>query len=91
MEVGAQVMTRETDPVTLAKNQKELEMETTYKIVRKHRNSGELNYTVVSGLTLAQAKAHCHDPETSSDTCSNKALVEYTRVNGEWFDVFYED
>ena len=53
--------------------------EKTYKIVRKYKDSGHPDHDkeINSGLTLAEAKAHCNDP----DTCEE----------GVWFDCFYEE
>lgn len=37
-------------------------------------------------MTLAEAKAHCSDPETSSKTCRRLANVRHTATHGAWFD-----
>jgi hypothetical protein len=63
-----------------------------YKIVR-----GYFNYqryprrTIKSGLTLEQAQAHCHDPETSSRTCRKSANVRRTKERGAWFDGYEQE
>jgi hypothetical protein len=55
-----------------------------YKIVRffqKHPRR-----TVKRGLTLAEAQAHCQDPETSSVTCKKPENKRRTKKFGPWFD-----
>ena len=55
---------------------------TTYKIMRyKFEHSPEV---VRTGLTLAQAQAHCEDPETSSKTATDPEP-------GQWFDGYSEE
>jgi hypothetical protein len=62
------------------------------KIVRFYRDDDDLNRTViVRGLTLEQAQAHCHDPETSSETCTSAEGLERTRLHGAWFDGYEEE
>jgi hypothetical protein len=52
----------------------------TYKIVRFYLNGGKR--TLRRGLTLAQAQAHCRNPETSSRTAKRAR----SRRAGPWFD-----
>lgn len=61
--------------------------EATYKIVRHFQNSGR-RFLIKSGLTLALAKEHCNNPETSSSTCTGEAGKRRTRLSGPWFDAF---
>jgi hypothetical protein len=61
----------------------------TYKIVRHYFNNGKR--TIERGLTLEQAQRHCHDPETSSSTCTRAAGRRRTRDKGPWFDGYTED
>lgn len=61
--------------------------EKTYKIVRNFQWSGR-RLTIKTGLTLALAKAHCQDPETSSSTCEGAAGKRRTRHSGPWFDSY---
>ena len=59
--------------------------EATYKIVRGWQRSGTRR-TIRRGLTLAQAQAHCRDPETSSSTCKGYRARRRTWRGGPWFD-----
>ncbi len=43
-----------------------------------------------SGLTLAQAQAHCADINTSSLTCWTTSALARTRRYGAWFDGYEE-
>ena len=56
----------------------------TYKIVRHFFNGGKR--TILTGLSLEQAQAHCGDPETSSSTCAGATARRRTRERGKWFD-----
>ena len=60
----------------------------TYTIVRGFFD-GERE-VIATGLTLAEAREHCQDPETSSRTCSPEtaAHVGEDRV---WFDGYDEE
>ncbi len=60
-----------------------------YKIVRMYFRGGKR--TIKSGLTLAEAQAHCNDPETSSRTCKLARNVRRTEVRGPWFDGYEVD
>jgi hypothetical protein len=55
-----------------------------YRIVRMYQNGPKR--TILRGLTLAEAQAHCSDPETSSSTCTGKVGKARTRKLGPWFD-----
>ena len=65
-------------------------MPETYCIVRNYfNNPGTGRGRIIRrGLTLAQARAHCADPENSSTTCSSAAGRRRTRRLGSWFDSF---
>lgn len=63
---------------------------TTYKILRFHRDIDK-TLVIERGLTLEEAQAHCKDPETSSSTCTEAACLNYTEVNGAWFDGYEEE
>jgi hypothetical protein len=60
-----------------------------YKIVRGYFRGG--HETIVKGLTLKQAQAHCRDPETSSRTCTTEEGLERTARKGPWFDGYEEE
>jgi len=57
-----------------------------YRIIRFYRNAGIRKRTIDTGLTLAEARAHCSDPETSSRTATNATARRRTRQLGAWFD-----
>ncbi len=58
----------------------------TYKIIRHYFRDDIPNEIITRGLTLAQAQAHCSDPETSSETAKGELAVERTKRVGPWFD-----
>ena len=60
-----------------------------YKIVRHYFNSDKKR-TIKRGLTLQEAQAHCHDPETSSTTARSAAAKRRTKQYGPWFDGYSE-
>lgn len=59
-----------------------------YRIVRMYQSHG--NEIVAEGLTLEEAQAHCHDPETSSRKCTGQEGIERTALKGHWFDGYEE-
>lgn len=59
-----------------------------YKVVRFYARGGR--HTIIKRCTLADAQAHCKDPETSSKTATSAAARRVTRRMGAWFDG-YED
>jgi len=61
-----------------------------YKIVRRYFNDTPRR-TIQSNLTLAEAQAHCSDPETSSSTCTSAVGKARTRRLGAWFDGYEVD
>jgi len=56
-----------------------------YRIVRHYFRGGSPR-TIARGLTLAEAQAHCSNPETSSSTATGSAARARTRRMGAWFD-----
>ena len=59
---------------------------TRYNVIRFFADACIDNQMVRRNLTLAQAQAHCKNPETSSRTCSTREGTERTRKHGDWFD-----
>jgi hypothetical protein len=57
-----------------------------YRIVRHYQTADIPKRTLTRGLTLAEAQAHCSDPETSSRTATGSKARARTRRLGEWFD-----
>jgi hypothetical protein len=60
-----------------------------YKIVRMYLKGGKR--TIERGLTLAEAQAHCRNPETSSKTATSSRARALTRARGAWFDGYEKD
>lgn len=58
----------------------------TYKIVRRYASDEWPNEVMVEGLSLAEAKEHCADPETSSRTATGRDAMALTVERGDWFD-----
>ena len=56
-----------------------------YKIIRFYSDNRD-NKTIETNLTLEEAREHCHDDETSSDT----ATGENSNIPGNWFDGYEE-
>ena len=63
-----------------------MESRKTYRIVRSYQQASIRKRIICDGLTLAEAQAHCKDPETSSSTCTNPVGRARTRRIGHWFD-----
>lgn len=62
-----------------------------YSIVRMFARAHYSNKIIHKGLTLEEARTHCHDSETSSSTCTGKAGKAVTKRNGEWFDGYEKE
>lgn len=62
---------------------------TTYKIVRMYLNGNKR--TIKRGLTLEEARAWCHDPETNSRTATGIKAMKRAAERGPWFDAYSED
>ena len=60
-----------------------------YKVVRHYFNTAATR-TIATRLTLAEAQAHCKDPETSSKTATSSVAKARTRRMGPWFDGYQE-
>lgn len=57
----------------------------TYKIRRFYQNGEPV--TTRTGLTLDEAKAHCNNPETSSQTATDPKIDQ----RGPWFDGYEKE
>lgn len=62
----------------------------TYKIVRHFQDSRHRRRTIDRGLSLAEAQAHCKDPETSHKG-TGAAARRITRKYGAWFDGYEKE
>lgn len=62
----------------------------TYKIVRMYRDK-DVRQTIVHGLSLAEARKWCRNPETSSSTCTKPENKRRTDLMGDWFDSYEFD
>jgi hypothetical protein len=61
-----------------------------YKIVRLYFDDSKRPQTVATHKSLEEARAWCHDPETSSSTCTEKKGLKRTEKYGAWFDSYSE-
>ena len=59
-----------------------------YQIVRFYFKGG--HRILEHGLTLAEAQAHCKDPNTSSTTATSSQAKAVTKRMGPWFDGYQE-
>lgn len=58
-----------------------------FNIVRFYRDHPTIRRRIIQErVTLAEAQAHCQDPETSSSTATSKTARARTRRVGAWFD-----
>ncbi len=64
----------------------EREDDIVYNIIRFYREASIRRRVIDTGLTLAEAQAHCNNPETSSSTCTSRVGKARTRRVGAWFD-----
>ncbi len=64
-----------------------------YKIIRMFFQDQRFGprKVIKRGLTLAQAQAHCRDPETSSSTCTKAEGKARTKKYGPWFDGYEKE
>ena len=56
-----------------------------YNVIRFYKRSYR-HRIIKAGVTLEEAQAHCHDPETSSSTAKSPAARRRTKLIGDWFD-----
>jgi hypothetical protein len=64
---------------------------TTYKIIRFYRDHPEKRRIIARGLTLEEARAHCHDSQTGSATCTGAEGKPRTAKYDPWFDGYDEE
>jgi hypothetical protein len=62
----------------------------TYRIVRMYQNHPKEKLRL-RGLTLAEAQAHCRNPQTSSSTCTTAEGKRRTVLKGPWFEGYEEE
>jgi hypothetical protein len=62
----------------------------TYRVMRFYFNRPGYSRTIHQCVTLAEAQAHCNDPETSSSTATSATARARTRKLGPWFDGYTE-
>jgi hypothetical protein len=61
-----------------------------YRVVRFYFNKPGYRRTIIDRCTLAEAQAHCNNPDTSSRTATSTSAKACTRRNGPWFDGYEE-
>lgn len=63
-----------------------------YKIVRFYiGNKAKHTVRGMTGLTLEQAQAHCRNPQSGSQTCTDSKGKRRTRTFGAWFDGYTKE
>ena len=61
-----------------------------YKVVRFYERKAA-RPVIKTGLTLEEAKRHCSDPETSSETAGGARERRRTKTEGPWFDGYTQE
>lgn len=59
-----------------------------FRVVRLFRDRPGTKVTIRKHLTLEEAQRWCHDPETSSATCTSAVGRRRTEQFGPWFDSY---
>jgi len=62
-----------------------------FRIVRRHYHDSLEDQIIATGLTMEEAKAHCKDKETSSQTATSPEALAYTAEYGSWYDGYAEE
>lgn len=62
----------------------------TYRITRFYEGDVP-NQTIRTGMSEQEAKLHCRNPESSSNTAKSHAARQHTARYGRWFDGYSED
>ena len=57
-----------------------------FNVVRFYKDAAIRRRVILRRVTLAEAQAHCQDPETSGSTATGKEARRRTRMLGDWFD-----
>lgn len=60
----------------------------TYCIKRFYQNPRITTEIIKTGVTLAEAKIHCNDPQTSHKTATGPEARARLEARGPWFDGF---
>lgn len=68
-----------------------VEWPATYRVVRFYQRDDIPDKIIKSGLSLAEARAHCSDPETSGSTAVSDDGRAETALFGPWFDGYEEE
>jgi hypothetical protein len=63
----------------------------TYSIMRYYRDLPGRAEVIETDLTREEAREHCSDPETCSDTCTSQDGIARTKQYGPWFDGFISE
>lgn len=66
-------------------------MADTYRIVRFYQTGPTKRRVLERGVSYAEAREHCSDPETSSSTATNAEAKRRTKQSGPWFDGFEKE
>lgn len=57
-----------------------------YRVIRMFENGR--SYTLKSGLSLSEARAHCADDDSHSNSCTTARGQRRTAQFGKWFDCY---
>ena len=57
-----------------------------FQIVRMYHRDDVSDRVIRRNVSLSEAKQHCNDPETSSETCESPENQRHTEYYGPWFD-----
>jgi hypothetical protein len=62
-----------------------------YRVERSYKDDQYEAEVVATGLSLAEAQAHCKDPQTSSSTATDPEALRRTEERGDWFDNYVQE
>ena len=63
----------------------------TYRVFRTYQDRSIPSRTILRGLSLEEAQAHCSSPETSGCTCTSAVGRRRTRRLGLWMDCYTKE